>query len=332
MNYYIAIDHGGTKTRAVVFNEHGLIEFSCDDALLLKSGIRNNYNWHERIDCLKKSIDLFMDKKGAKCSYLMISLNGVNSIADIKKAEQVLQAKIKTKQFKVVSDIFAALRGCELYGVENTPSIVLCAGSGLNCAISKGGKKVKALGWRIGVQDQGGYAIGRKIWDASVDDYNGFGKSTILLQLLLSYYKRKSFGRLIDDISKGIIRFAPEEFALLLFEAVMLNDIKANEIMNETVERWLRYICLLVNESNLNSLDSINLYLSGGLFNERSGLLKRALLQKAQNLYNNFRIRDALLPPIGGAALLLLDKKYNKIIPPSIADVFLHSFMSQEIR
>ena len=323
MKHILSIDHGGSKTRAIVCNDCGHVVYACDDISMYRQKPRDCFTWQEHIERLMGKVN---DTVGfQQYRVVVVSTNGVNSKSELHNAQSELRKRLKTTGLYVAGDCIAALRGCELSSIPNGISIVLCAGSGLNCAISIDGREIRTLGWRINACDQGGYALGRRIWQSAVDDFNGLGGRTLLSELLLSHYHRKSVGRLITDVSTGRLRFSPEELSPLLFTAISLGDSIALNIVSELAERWLGYVHLMLRESGVANGSHIRVFTSGGLFRDSANTFGKVLENLSSKSSFHLEIKKAEFPPIGGATLLALDKLHCKSLPAAQFE-FQHTF------
>ncbi len=330
MAYILSIDHGGSRTRAIVCADSGQTVYACDDLLMYyPQKPRACFTWQEHIQRLLEKIN---EKVGAhKYAVAVLSTNGANTPSETRKAKNDLLNMVNASSVHVVGDCVAALRGCELPCFPNGISVVLCAGSGFNCAMSIDGHDIQTLGWRINACDQGGYAIGRRIWQAVVDDFNGLAQKTELSELLLAHYHRKSLGRLIDDISNGKLRFSPEELSPLLFAAVSFGDLIASNIVSELAERWLGYVHLMLKERSIALGSPVKVYTSGGLFMDSSGTFEKALQGISFKSSFHLECLKAKFPPVAGAALLAFGKLHGKSLS-EVQTEFQNSFSRMRIR
>ena len=325
MKHYIALDHGGTATRGILFSDRGKIINISNDSSLYKAGERRQFSWLEHVSrllCTLYKEDICQPKD---CAATILSLNGVNNPQDVKRAAKEFSTINRFGSIRIVNDSIAALRGCHPLHSSDGIEVVLCAGSGLNCAVRCNGERPRSLGWRILAEDQGGYAIGRRIWLAAMDAFNGLGEKTVLVDMLLSAYHRKSFARLIDDISTGHVRFCPEELAPLLYGAVLAGDAVASDIVKELSARWIKYVEVILREQKVQKSSPIDLYLSGGIFVDCSNVMRKGIEEAIIASQFELHSRMACFPPIVGAALLLLDIICRDQRTGCVRDEFLNS-------
>lgn len=322
MSRLLAIDHGGTTTRAIAMAPSGHIIWRGDDRSLYHAGERRKLTWEEHVSRMMEAINEKIG--GRKYDGIIAAINGMNSDQEVWSAERALRLQTGTGNIRVVNDCVAAFRGCELRRLANGVAVLLCAGSGLNCVMGTNGKDIHSLGWRIGARDQGGYAIGRRIWDAVLDDFNGMGKPTMLSKMLLEYYARDEMGVLISDVSSGRLRFEPENLTPLLLAAARDNDAVASGIITELSDRWLGYLRVMLNERLIGAATPVRLYLSGGLFMGEGNPFVKTLINMLPRMPFRMNFHIARFPPVVGAALLLLDSQYGEL-REDVFDEFLRS-------
>lgn len=316
MSRYIAIDHGGTKTEMLIFDERGEVVYRADDRKLFKTGERRRLKWHQRLWRLCDQV--FKEDGLLGFDETIISLNGINTERDRRIAVRDGKEQLHLARVRVVGDSVAALRGSDLTMPDHAVCVVICAGSGLNVALKMAGHPCQSLGCRISPSDHGGYGIGRRILDASLDAHNEFGKPTMLKQLLQTHFHSRSFSRLLESVSCGQTAFAPEEFAPILFKAAHLGDGVAVEIVDELARRWAGYADLMLRECCKKTVPNVRLYLSGGIFKDKYGVMETAVRKYSGQMVCQPDIQLSRFGPVVGCALLALERRYNGGIPQEV--------------
>ena len=320
MARYLAVDHGGSKTSILVFDERGNVTFYGDDRNLFNPGERRILRWHQRVKRLCEAV--FKAKGWRKIDGGLISLNGINTERDRENAVRDVKESLRFARVDIVGDSVAALRGAELNVSKDSIRVVICAGSGLNVSLKSDRRSCKSLGWRISPQDQGGYGIGRGIWNASLDAHNGLGKPTALKRLLQSHYRCRSFSRLLEMVSCGQIPFAPEELSPILFKAAHQGDEVAVELVEGLAKRWVGYADLIVRECCGSKVSNVRFYLSGGIFKDKYGIMRTAVRKYAGCLPYQPVVKLACFEPVVGCALLFLERLFDKDIPCDVLTNF----------
>ena len=316
MSRYLAIDHGGTKTELLVFDEKGEVVCRIDDRKLFKAGERRGLKWHQRVRRLLASG--FRREEWKNFDSVLISLNGIDTESDRKRADHEAKKYLNLSKVRIVGDGMAALRGTELKESKDAVRVVICAGSGLNVSLKSDGHPYQSLGCRINPHDHGGYGIGRGIWSASLDAYNGLGKPTMLMMLLQKHFRCETFPKLLESVSCGQIPFAPEEFAPLLFIAAHKGDSVAVDMVDELARRWIGYADLMLRECCENLISKVRIYLSGGIFKDKYGVMVKAIRKHVGGISYSSEVKLSRFDPVVGGVMLMLESLYADGIPQKV--------------
>ncbi len=316
MSRYLAIDHGGTKTELLVFDERGEVVCRADDRKLFEAGERRKLKWNQRVRRLCDHA--FKEDDLLGFDETIISLNGINTERDRRTAVRVGKEQLHLARVRVLGDSVAALRGSDLVMPDDAVCVVICAGSGLNVALKTAGLPCQSLGCRISPCDHGGYGIGRRIWSVSLDAYNEFDKPTMLKRLLQTHFHARSFSRLLELVSCGQTAFAPEEVAPILFEAAHMGDGVAVDMVDEVARRWVGYADLMLRECCKKPVSKVRLYLSGGIFKDKYGVMEAAVRKHAGRMVCQPEVQLSRFDPVVGCALLMLESHYSDSIPREV--------------
>ena len=86
MSRYLAIDHGGTKTEMLIFDERGEVVWRAYDRKLFEAGERRKLKWNQRV---RRLCDRAFKEDGLLgFNESIISLNGINTERDRRIAGQ----------------------------------------------------------------------------------------------------------------------------------------------------------------------------------------------------------------------------------------------------
>ena len=316
MSRYLAIDHGGTKTEMFVFNERGEVMYRMDDRTLFKVGERRGLKWHQRVRRLLAS--RFKREGWRDFDNVLFSLNGIDTERDRKRVAYEAKNYLNLNEVRIVGDGMAALRGAELKESKDAARVVICAGSGLNVSLKSEKCAYQSLGYRINPCDHGGYGIGRGIWSASLDAYNGLGEPTMLMVLLQEHFRCETFPQLLESVSCGQIPFAPEEFAPLLFKAAYKGDGVATDMVDGLARRWVGYADLMLRECCDNQISKVRIFLSGGIFKDKHGVMVKAIRKLVGCISYPSEVKLSRFDPVVGCALLMLESHYSDSIPREV--------------
>ncbi len=271
MKYYLAIDSGGTKAAAILYNEDfkrvavcvtGSVRPNSTGAALVKKHTEDIIN---RLELKGKTIEEY----GGTCEQSVI--DAIKSVCTVKGR-----------------GIFGELdMGLSAAGIFGDGLLALC-GTGATVFSRVGGKKLAAGGYGFAVSDEGsGYYVGRQAILAAIRDREGRGERTSLTDLIprhLGFSGREELRDAIfsfyanEDVSPVtcVARCAP-----VAVKAAEEGDETAVSILKEAGRLLAEQMCYLIRENGLP--DGLPAALSGSmwrgnpvLFNE----FKKVLTEK----------------------------------------------------
>lgn len=226
----LGVDGGGTKTHAVVADEHGRVlgEGYAGPSNPLRVGVTN------AAAAVREAIDRACDAAGVRRADIgaaEVGLAGVRR-ADLRERMRESLIGLGLGSLEVVTDAEIAL-----YGATNgAPGLVLIAGTGsICCGRSARGKRTCAGGWGPLAGDEGGGAwLARRALQAVAQAADGRGPATSLSEAACIYFNVTS----PDDLSLAI--YAPSMthehiagFGRPVVEAAQQRDEVARAIITE---------------------------------------------------------------------------------------------------
>ncbi|MDR1000717.1 MAG: hypothetical protein LBL96_07970 [Clostridiales bacterium] len=305
MKYFVSIDQGGSKTEALIFSEQGEILAVADDRGIRKHGESyfEKQGFWIRI-ATEKAIEKAGLAKGSLSS-ASCALNGADWPSDYIRLRKLVSKEllIDEENILIVNDCIGAMRG----GADSGNQAVLCLGTGANCAVRAADGREYIYGYFFTSIDQGGSAIGNRAWLSVLDFYNGLGEKTMITELLLQRYGFTDFVELYREITAGKIEFKVYEFCPLVMRAAKAKDAVAIGILRQTGGRMVRYIEEGAKRLNLAN-QPITLVLTGGVFKGDGVVFFDTIQQSIKEKSLPINCVSALLEPVAGAALLLLDQ------------------------
>lgn len=187
MKYYLALDNGGTKTAAILYNE------KLDRISVCVSGsLRSNTNNAALVDKHIKDIADGLDLYGKTVE----ELNGTYESSVTEKLGRI--CKIKNAAVSGELDM-----GLSAAGIFGDGLLALC-GTGATSFARINGKKLFTGGYGAAVADEGsGYYIGRSAFIAAIRDREGRGEHTSLTDKIpqkLGFKGREELQRAIFSI------------------------------------------------------------------------------------------------------------------------------------
>jgi N-acetylglucosamine kinase-like BadF-type ATPase len=199
MEYLLAVDGGGTKTKILCSDLQGNIvgEGLAGPTNLTATNVgAASFNLREAIRQATQNLG-----QDWQIKHMVMGLAGMDTTSEHTKARETFNDVLvhhKIANVTLVNDIVIALES----GTDKTDAVALIAGTGSNCyARSAEGKEAKVGGMDFLLTDQGsGYAIGRAVLRAAVKSYDGRIEKSILEQLVNEYFHIPSIGELKDAV------------------------------------------------------------------------------------------------------------------------------------
>jgi N-acetylglucosamine kinase-like BadF-type ATPase len=299
MNYYIGIDGGGTKTKAVLIDEKMEI-------LSEAVGSPSNFLVFDINDVANSIINLMLDV----CKNGNVSLNDVTStligtagagrIEDAERLEKIVRENGKAKSlvinnFKVESDARIAIEGA----FSGKPGSILIAGTGsIMYGKDSDGKIHRVGGFGRILGDEGsGFHIGRAGLTAIAKSFDKRIEKTLLTELVKNKFGISDTTQLINKVYKENLDIP--QIAPLVIEAAEKNDEICKTILDSEIVELLEHIHAM---KKLITVKELFISLIGGTIttnNYYANLFK----EKAEKI-PEITIIDAELPPQMGAALM----------------------------
>lgn len=305
MKYYLSIDQGGSKTEALIFNEEGQILAFGDDRDLRVPGesyyqLQGRWIRYAAEKALGKLELTTKDLSGACCS-----LNGADWPEDYDRLRKLVynELGVPESEILIVNDCIGAMRG----GTDQGNQGVICAGTGMNCAVRKEDGSEYIYGYFVNPLDQGGGALGTRVWQSVLDAYTGVGPATCLSELILEKYGEPDLISLYKKFTGNKIPFKNYDLSPLLMRAGKRGDAVALDILETAAARMLRYIEKAMQKLNFGD-ETLTLVLTGGVFKGDGEILYQMIERNIRDQGLHIVCVQPQYEPVAGAALLLLDK------------------------
>jgi N-acetylglucosamine kinase len=301
--FFIGIDGGGTRTRAVVARK---------DLLPLGRGASGPANAASHplprvVESVREAASdalLAANLRDALPENVVVGLAGVDSIRDRQPLLTALEAVFGKGRVLLTSDARIALSGAALDGVD-APAVVLIAGTG---AIAFGqdedGVTARAGGFGPLLSDEGGgYAIARQGLVAVVREIDGRGPPTAIREFLFSTGGVTSLTDLLERIyrSEGGAADVAAYFPVVL-AAARGGDAEALRILTQAGRDLALDVVTVVKKLGLESV-SFPVATIGGVF-EAGELVTGSLAEAIRRVAPLARVGPAAHPPEIGAIRL----------------------------
>lgn len=302
MEYVLGIDQGASKTHAVVADRCGHILGMGKSYGACHSSSGLDY----AVKAVIEASDTALRQSGLAREDIQMLVGGLTGI-DWDDESEILENAVKgyfpAADIQIVNDCIIAMKG----GTQSDCCAILCAGSGLNCAVQNG-KDCFVYGFYIPDEYQGGAALGKKTVQAVFDAHMGIVPKTILTEMLLDYFKEPSVDKLLYRRVKGKIKDTDYlQLPILLEKAAMEGDKTAADI-------WKAYgkdivVYLTARMKMMGSLNKASdIILSGSIFKCKFEVFKNTVKEEIWKSAPNANVIEAKYEPVIGAVLMALQE------------------------
>ena len=310
MRYVLGIDQGASKTHALVVDEYGNVS-----GMGKSRGACHSSNGMEyAMAAVKEAVGQALAQSGItirEIEDIAAGMTGIDWYFEEDLLENVLREAFSVNKIKVVNDCIIAMRA----GTRKNYGCVLCAGSGLNCAVRNQNSAQIVYGFYIDDEFQGGYSLGKSTIRAVTDSHIGLRPATTLAQMLLEYFNVRTVDEILYRKVTGAI--TSEDYLhlpIILEEAAARNDSVALGILADYGKNIAMYAVLGMKKLSMLDMDA-DVILSGSIFKCRLPVLREAVSLEIHKYAINAKIVDAVYEPIIGAALLGLESLHGEILP-----------------
>ena len=302
MAYFFGIDQGGSKTHALIGDEKGTLlgfgkaQGACHAAQGMEAAM----------DAIGQAANEALAQAGLRAEQVSAMLSSMTG-ADWPEEKLMLEAELRRRYphmtVEVVNDCMGAMRA----GTHAAGQAVICAGSGLNCAVKRSDGETYIYGYYIEDAYQGGGALGRAALRAVFDAHAGLSGPTALCHAVKETLGFSDTDSLMKAYLSGAVSHKQVmSLALVLLKTAERGDPTANDILCRFGAKWARYVgCALQRLDMLHV--PVEVVLSGSIFKPPHASLYPALEQTLARMAPNAQLVQAEFEPVVGAYLLALD-------------------------
>lgn len=302
MEYFLGIDQGGSKTAAIVGDKYGHI-----------LGMGKSFGAVHSSDGMETAMEACYQaaKEAASMAGIAFSdirctvggLTGIDWKGDGELLQTALRKKLGIARVHAVNDCIIAMRA----GTDASKCAVLCAGSGLNCAVRSGDEEI-IFGYYIPDSLQGGSAIGKAAIQRVFDQESGIGPRTSLTGYILEYLQVRDADALLYKAVNGGLKTEDILYLPMLVEkAALEGDEVANDIFRAFAKGVIPYLLSGMRKLNIVN-DPVDVVLSGSIFKCKAPVLFDTVRELIGREAARARIINAEYEPVIGAYLLARDK------------------------
>ena len=313
MKYYLSIDGGGTKTKAVLIDENYTVLYDdtfgrCNYVVSGKEVIT------EILEGILSGIEVMTGLKQTDISQAFFAVAGFNDIPeDVEIIENMVATAFPNLKITLGNDTENALVG-SLGGKDGIN--IVCGTGSIGLGVNEKGEYIRSGGWHhlFGGDEGSGYWIACKLILNYTRQSDGRDKKTLLYEYMNDKYDLKDD----SDILKLIIyewEESREKIAGLakeVYELAKLNDEVATNIYKNAAKE-LADIAIAIKKQIANDSEEVLVSYSGGVFNAEHYILVpfEEILKQ-----NNMKLVKPLYSPVVGG-LIIATKLDGVVIPLS---------------
>ena len=303
MRYVLGIDQGGSKTYAIVADERGsILGFGAGP------GACHSVNGLQRaLDAIEAAVAQACGEAGIAARQIERVCAGLTGVDWPHEGPMLRGAvagllQLEPERVSIVNDCIIALRA----GTAKDKSCILCAGSGLNCAV-RSGERLYTFGFYIEDRCQGGQALGLRTVQAVFDAESGLLPPTELTRPVLAHMGCDSVDELLErQVTAGLDSSAVLQLPRVLEKIALEGDGVALEVLRVFGRDIARYaVAGLARFDMLKS--EVDVVLSGSVFKCRARVLQDTVTQEIRKRAPRINVIQSEYEPIVGAALMALD-------------------------
>lgn len=307
MKYILGIDQGGSKTHAIVSDERGRILGMGESYGACHSSEGLAY----AVKAILEASDRALAHAGLRRENITATVGGLTGIdwdyeAELLEAE--LQKYFPRAKNTVVNDCIIAMRAA----TGKSRCGILCAGSGLNCAVQNGQESF-AYGFYIPDEYQGGGSLGKRAVQAVFDSHMGLLPDTSLTKRLLDFFQTKSVGDLLFlRVKEKISSREYLRLPLILEEEALAGDRVAGEIWKHFGRTIAGYLTARLQKMGIAE-EPVDVVLSGSIFKCRFRQFQETVKEEILRLAPKADIVEAEYEPVMGAIVLGLRQLHGEL-------------------
>jgi len=325
VQYFCGVDGGGSKTVCVVGDEEGRV---------LGVGLAGPSNLSivglgAACREVRSAVATALEAAGAeRARVVFAALAGAGSERRRRLLLRELRGAGPWDEVFVGTDAVAALMAATL----GRPGVVVIAGTGsIALAVDAEGRVYRAGGWGWLVDDEGGgFYLGREAVRRALMAYDGRGRATLLLDLLLARFGARSIEEIVDRISLGEIGVTEvASLAPLVLEAYRRGDPVAVEVVRDACRSLAIAAAAAARRAGLQGRVMVGI--CGGVF-EGSAEFREEFARALRAEFPGAVITGLAARPVIGALLLAYRSAGIELTEQLITNVLKTAARYRELR
>ncbi len=298
MPLILGLDQGASKTHAAICTDKGEIL-----SLGRAGGACHTFSGMEKaMDMVSRATEQALQAANLSLSDVMVVSGGIAGIdypGEKALVTDALKRTLGIMKVQVDNDCIGALWG----GTFARPALVCCAGTGLNVGgVNEKGEILQLNNYCAG-EYQGGNAIGFAAMRAVFDARIGFGRKTLLTEILLSHTGMEDVDALQHRCHrKRDIRYST--LCPLVFEAAEKGDAVAIDILTKMGIGWGKYVAAAASELQIDKNQKLLVVCSGSVFKGKPAIPQKAMQEVFATALPGARLVEAKYEPIVGGVVM----------------------------
>ena len=324
----LAVDGGNSKTDVVIVAENGELLARFRGPTVSHQVIGARAGAERLAELVKRAA---AGKGAARPKIGVYCLAGADFPSDIRLIKRELKRVSLADDETVMNDTFAALRA----GATKGWGVVLICGQGINAAaIGPTGRIARFAGiGDLSGDWGGGGGLGEAALAAAIRARDGRGARTSLEQAVPAHFGRKTAEQVMLDMYEGRTpTHRRNELAPAVFREAKAGDAVARSLLDRLADELAVWATALIRRLKVSGED-VDVVLAGGVFNATDPDFYARLTQGIVSVAPHARLVRPRVPPVGGAALLALDRlSTTGTASPKVAERLRKSFESMEAK
>ncbi|MFD0716365.1 N-acetylglucosamine kinase [Paenibacillus sp. GCM10027626] len=304
--YLAGIDGGGSKTFAIITNEHGVV---------MGSGLSGCGN-HQMIGAsaalanMRKALVQAMHQAEIceeELAFVQFGLAGADRPFDLELLQPEISRQFQVSQWDIVCDTMEGLR----IGSPDYTGVVLVCGSNTNAAgRNREGTVVQVGGFDELFGDRaGGYYLARQAFGRTIRSWDGREPYSELVRMVPEGLGFTGMEAMIQRCLDDDISEAPLELVMIVHEAARKGDWLSCQLLTEMGRELGKSAAAVIRKLGGFKGETVPVVLTGSILqNGRSPLLLDALKEEAGTVHADCSFIIPALAPVFGAVLLAMDR------------------------
>lgn len=303
MELVLGIDQGGTKTSAAIADLEGNIlgQGRVEGALHSVTGL--DYAIQQTALAAQSAAKA----AGVPCgpfAAVAAGMSGADFSYEYELLRKALADRFDCEKVRVVNDCIVALRA----GTWEEDAAVICAGTGLNCAVCTGDGRQFVYGYYIDDRWQGGGSIARQAIMTVFESHVGLRGATALTGEVLRYFGADSVDTLLQRKVRGELDTdGVSRLAEAVDRCAAVGDAESARILDEFGCACAWYAVTGLHRFNLLA-KPVTVVLSGSIFKSKGIPPREAVVREIHKRAPLARVTDARYEPVVGGVILALEE------------------------